>query len=59
MDLIKAMLGMLGKVSENLSGCLFTIGISLHKGMGGGGGRGQSLSQPEAGGFMSVCQPTL
>ena len=37
---IKAMLGMLGggeNMSENLSGCLFTLGISLHKGIGGGG----------------------
>ena len=33
------MLGMLGggeNMSENLSDCLFTLGISLHKGIGGG-----------------------
>ena len=33
------MLRMLGggeNMSENLSGCIFTLGISLHKGMGGG-----------------------
>ena len=66
---IEAMLGMLRggeNMSENLSGCLFTLGISLHKGilhkgmMGvrGGGGR-QNLSQSEAGGFQLVCQPML
>ena len=35
------MLGMLGggeNISGNLSGCLFTHGISLHKGIRGGGG---------------------
>ena len=31
-----------GKISENLSGCLFTLGVSLHKGMGGGGGGGEA-----------------
>ena len=34
------MLGMLGggeNMSENLSCCLFTLGISLHKGIAGGG----------------------
>ena len=34
------MLGMLGSgedMSENLSGCLFTLGISLHEGMVRGG----------------------
>ena len=37
---IKAMLGMLGggvNMSEHLCGCLFTLGISLHKEIGGGG----------------------
>ena len=54
------MLAMLGdgeNISENLSGCLFTLGVSLHKGMGGGGR--QNLSQSEVGGFQSVCQPML
>ena len=40
---MKAMLGMLGggeNMSENLSGCLFTLRISLHNEMGGGGGGG-------------------
>ena len=39
---IEAMFGMLGggeNMSENLSGCLFTLGISLDKGTGGGGER--------------------
>ena len=65
-EIIKAMLGMLGggeNMSENLSGCLCTLGrISLHKGMvvvGGGGGGRQNLSQSEAEGFQSVCQPML
>ena len=60
--IIKAMLGMLGggeNMSENLSGCLFTLGISLHKGIGWGGGGRQNLSQSEVGGFQSVCQPML
>ena len=42
-SVIKAMLGMLGSgenMSENLSGCLLTLGISLLKGIGGGGGGG-------------------
>ena len=50
------MLGMLGggeNMSENLSGCLFTLGS---EGMGGGR---ENLSQSEAGGFQSVCQPML
>ena len=37
---IKAMLGMLGGgeiMSETLSGCLFILGVSLRKGIGGGG----------------------
>ena len=56
------MLGMLGggkNMSEDLSGCLFTFGVSsLHKGMVGGGGQ-QNLFQSEVGGFQSVCQPML
>ena len=32
-------------MSENLSGCLFTLGIKLHKGMGGGGADRTYLSQ--------------
>ena len=52
------MLGMLGSgenMTENLSGCLFTLGISLHKGIGGR----HNLSQSEGGGFQSVFQPML
>ena len=40
---IKAMLGVLGggeNMSENLSGCLFSLEISLHKEMVGGGRTG-------------------
>ena len=61
LPLIKTMLGMLGggeNMSENVSGCLFTLGMSLHKGIWGGGGT-QNLSQSQAGGFQSVCQPML
>ena len=39
-DKIEVMLGMLGggeNMSENLSGCVFTLGISLHKGIVEGG----------------------
>ena len=56
------MLGMPGggeNMIENLSGCLFTLGISLHKGTGGGGR--QNLSQSEAGVFQwcaSQCSST-
>ena len=32
-------------MSENLSGCLFTIGISLHEGIWGGGADRTYLSQ--------------
>ena len=32
-------------MSENLSGCLLTLGVSLHKGMGGGGADKTYLSQ--------------
>ena len=32
------MFGVGENMSENLSGCLFTLGISLHERMGGGGG---------------------
>ena len=62
------MLGMLGggeNMSENLSGCLFSLEISLHKEMVGGGGGGenggnrQNISQSEAGDFQSVSQPML
>ena len=38
------MLGSGENMSENLSGCLFTLGISLHKGMGGGGGQAELIS---------------
>ena len=41
------MLGMLGggkNMSENLGGCLFTLEISLHKEMGGGGGETDLIS---------------
>ena len=41
------MLGMLGgggNMSENLSGCLFTLGISLCKGMEVGGGEQTELT---------------
>ena len=39
------MLGMLGggeNISENLIGCLFALGVSLLKRMGGGGGGGET-----------------
>ena len=43
------MLGMLGggeNISETLSGCLFTLGVSLHKRIWGGGGADRTyLSQ--------------
>ena len=55
------MFGMLGgaeNMSESLNGCSFTLGKSLHKRMEVGGGR-QNVSQSEAGGFQSVCQPML
>ena len=42
------MLGMLGggeNMSENLSGCLFTLEISLHTGIGGGGAHRTYLSR--------------
>ena len=42
------MLGMLGggeNMSDNLSDCLFTLGISLHKGIGGGGGGGEGETE--------------
>ena len=54
---MKAMLGMLGggeNISENLSGCLFTLGVSLHKGMGE-----QTEIISEAGGFQMVGQLML
>ena len=41
------MLGMLGgseNMSENLSGCLFTLGVSLHWGTGGGEGQTELVS---------------
>ena len=45
--IIKAMLGTVDgseNMSENLSGCLFILGISLHKGIGGEeGGRETEL----------------
>ena len=46
---IKAMLGMLGggeNMSENLSGCSFILGISLHRGTGVGVGRGLPVGMP-------------
>ena len=49
--IIKAMLGMLGggeNISENLSGCLFTLGISLHKEIRGGGDRTYLSQRREA-----------
>ena len=49
------MLGMLGGgeiMSENFKWLfIFTLGVSLHEGIGGGGGGRQNLSQSEAGGF--------
>ena len=62
-DKIKEMLRMLGggeNMSENLSGCLFTLGISLHKGIGGGGEGGQTeLISVRGGSLPVVCQPML
>ena len=54
------MIGMLGggeNMSENLSGCLFTLGISLHKGIGGGGGGGQTELISVRGGRLPVGMP--
>ena len=39
------MLGGGKNMSENLSGCLFNLGVSLHKETGGGGEGRQNLSQ--------------
>ena len=50
------MLGSGENISENLSGYLFTLGVALHKGTGGGG---QNLFQSEAAGFQSVCQQKI
>ena len=54
------MLWMLGggeNMIENLSGCFFTLGISLHKGtvMGGGGGQTELISV--RGGRLPVSVP--
>ena len=38
------MLGGGENMSENLSGCLLTLGISLHKGMGEGAGQTELIS---------------
>ena len=48
------MLGGGENMSENLSGCLFTLGISLHKGIGGGGGGGAVRQNLVRGGRLSV-----
>ena len=41
------MLGGGENMSGNLCGCLFTLGISLHKGMVGGGGQTELISVRE------------